>query len=123
MEGDVDNSGSRPTHWYSIIDWELSSVVVQDDAIYARKGFAARCCAEIESALVNRVRDEWSKQKGDTGVPEKKIIIWIQAVRELAGAYWSSRGYQKISVKRVGEGGWGAAQPFDLVTGRKELAL
>ncbi|ODM22888.1 hypothetical protein SI65_00477 [Aspergillus cristatus] len=120
--GDVDDSGSRPTHWYSIIDWELSSVVVQDDARYARKGFAARCCTEVESALVNRFRDERSKKQDDRGMP-KKITIWIQAIRELAGAYWSRRGYQEVSVKRVGAGGWGAARPFDLINGKKELAM
>lgn len=121
-EGDPYDSGTRPTHWSSIQDWELSSVVVQNDAKYARRGFAARCCVKDESSLIDQFQDERSKNQDNRCMPEK-ITIWIQGTRELAGAYWSRRGYQEVSVRRIDAGVWGAARPFDLIAGKKKLAM
>lgn len=70
-EGDANDIKNDSLHWSSIHDWELSSVVVQDDAKYAKQGFAARCCAEVESSLLDRFRDERSKHQDDRYIPEK----------------------------------------------------
>lgn len=51
-------------------------------------------------------------------MPEK-ITIWIQGIRELAGAYWSRRRYQEVNVRRIDAGVWVQHDHLILLPGKR----
>lgn len=121
--GDIPSEGDKShASWMSIQDWELSSVAVDQDAKYAKQGLASRCCAEVERYLADQFRAA-SKSPEKTGQVPGKLTIWIRGIKENVGAYWARRGYQDVSIRVVGKGGWGATRSFELVSSKKELVL
>jgi hypothetical protein len=106
--------------------WEIKTVCVSGEEMYARKGLAIKVMNVIQETVIRQelARRATSEIVGDTNTSATgAFTFWILLADCINGAYWKKRGFKEMRRSTVGEGTWGCTADFDMVTARKDVLV